>query len=431
MQKGRTMRVCFFEDRGVATLEPLTLTRPAFELLCGQTSLGGKQCRFFAPREVGALVRPELADLYRAAHPDTPVNDLPWLRAGPTVLVNARWLPPPGPAADLAGPCVAMAGDEVAYAVLGPDRLTYCSPHTLDDCLETWKGTLPHAEAGGRLLRYPWELVHANAEQLRLDFRHAAAGRRRELPSDLAVVGPADRLLLDPTAEVDPMVVADTRRGPVVIEREAVVTAFSRLEGPCYVGPQTHVLGAKVRGGTTLGPACRIGGEVEASIVHGHSNKYHDGFLGHSYVGEWVNLGAGTSNSDLRNDYGEVTVVVGGRPVATGMSKVGCFVGDHTKTGLGTLLNTGTSVGVFCNLLPSGGLLPKYVPSFCSWWNGTLAEQADLRGLLRTAAEVMRRRGGVFGEVHAALFRALFEQAAPERRRVLRDAEQRRLRRSA
>jgi UDP-N-acetylglucosamine diphosphorylase/glucosamine-1-phosphate N-acetyltransferase len=431
MQKGRAMRVCFFEDRGVTNLEPLTLTRPAFELLCGQASLAARQSRYFAPCEVGALVRPVLADLYRAAHPDTPVNDLAWLRAGPTVLVNGRWLPPPGAASDLPGPCVALVGDEVAYAVLGAGRLTYCSANTLDDCLETWKGTLPNVEAGGRLLRYPWDVVEANGPQLALDFRHLAPARRPAPPPGMAVVGPADRLLVDPTAQVDPLVVADTRPGPVVIEREAVVTAFSRLEGPCFVGPQTQVLGAKVRGGTTLGPNCRVGGEVEASILHGHTNKYHDGFLGHSYVGEWVNLGAGTCISDLRNDYGEVTVTIAGRPMATGLRKVGCFLGDHTKTGLGTLLNTGTSVGVFCNLLPSGGLLPRYVPSFCRWWNGALGDEADLPALLRTAAEVMRRRGAAFGEVHAVLFRALYDQSAPERRRALREAEQRRLRRSA
>src|SRR5262249_53668386 len=197
-----------------------------------------------------------------------------------------------------------------------------------------------------------------------------------------AVVGPPERLRIDPTAHLDPMVVADTRGGPVVVAADAVVNAFTRLEGPCYVGPGTHVLGPKLRGGTPLRPNWRIGGEVEASIVQGHSNKYHDGFLGHSYIGEWVNLGAGTYNSDLRNDYGEVTVTVDGVPVATGSPKVGCFLGDHTKTGLGTLLNTGSNVGVFCNLLPSGTLLPKYVPSFASWWNGKLTDRAALDELL-------------------------------------------------
>ena len=191
------------------------------------------------------------------------------------------------------------------------------------------------------------------------------------------------------------------------------------------------MLGAKVRAGTTLGPRCRIGGELEASIVQGYSNKYHDGFLGHAYLGEWVNLGAGTSNSDLRNDYGEVTVTVNGRAVDTGLTKVGCFLGDHTKTGLGTLLNTGTSAGAFCNLLPSGGLLPKSLPSFTSWWNGTLRENDDVPRLLKTAATAMARRGVTLTPAHAQLYRALWEQTALERRRALREVEQRRLRRGA
>jgi UDP-N-acetylglucosamine diphosphorylase/glucosamine-1-phosphate N-acetyltransferase len=428
------MRVCLFEDRGVANLEPLTCTRPAFDLLCGQTALGSKQCRHFAPCTVGFLVRPLLVDVLRGQHPTTPINDLAWLRAEPAILVNSRWLPPPGVVSSLTGPCVAMIGDEVAYAVVGPDRLTYCSANTLEDCLETWKNNLPRHPAGGRLISYLWELVDLNGDQLCQDFQpQPTSGGRLPQPCHPtpAVVGPVDRLLVDPTAQIDPFVVADTTRGPVVIDREAGVSAFSRLEGPCYVGPQTQVMGAKIRSGTTLGPYCRIGGEVEASIIQGHSNKYHDGFLGHSYVGEWVNLGAGTSNSDLRNDYGEVTVTVNGQPQATGRTKVGCFIGDHTKTGLGTLLNTGSNIGVFANLLPAGTLLPKYVPAFGSWWNGTLADRTDFPKLMDTAATMMRRRGQTFTETHAALYRALFDQTAPERRRVLREADQRRLRRSA
>lgn len=422
------MRVCLFEDKAVSQLEPLCLTRPAFELLCGQTSLAAKQSRHFAPCDVGVLVRPYLTDICRLQSPGLRVNDFTWLRAEPTILVNGRWLPPPVPAADMSGPCVAMIGDEVAYAVVGPDRLTYCSSNTIDDCLETWQHTLPHCQAGGRLVAYLWDLVHVNAEQLTLDFATRAPC---DSSAAISVVGPADRLLIDPTARIDPLVVADTTAGPVVVDREAVVTAFTRLEGPCYIGPKTHVQGAKIRAGTTLGPCCRIGGEVEASIVHGYSNKYHDGFLGHAYVGEWVNLGAGTSNSDLRNDYGEVMVIVGGRPIPTGSNKVGCFLGDHTKTGLGTLLNTGTHAGAFCNLLPAGRLTPKYVPSFCTLWNGVLQENVDHAQLMTTAKEVMRRRGQVFTNVHADLYRDVCKQTAAERYRVFRETEQRRLRRSA
>ncbi len=426
------MRVCLFEDSGVSALDPLTATRPAFDLLCGATALAAKQYRHFAPCSVGVLIRPHLAEVFRLGQPETPVNDLGWLRAGPTVLVNGRWLPPARAAASVAGPCVALVGETVAYAVLGPDLLTYCSPDTLDDCLARWKETLPHRPAGGSLIAYPWDVIENNAAQLCADLNDRAAAAYIEArPAHVAVVGPRGRFQVDPTARIDPLVVVDTTGGPVVIDREAVVHAFTRLEGPCYVGPQSQVHGAKVRAGTTIGPQCRVGGEVEASILHGHTNKYHDGFLGHSYVGEWVNLGAGTSNSDLRNDYGQVTVVIGGEPVRTGLSKVGCFIGDHTKTALGTLLNTGSNIGCYCNLVPAGPLMPKYLPPFTSWWNGSLREESDLSQLERTAAQVMRRRGAAFTEAHANLVRHLFDETAGRRRQALKEAEQRRLRRSA
>ena len=135
-------------------------------------------------------------------------------------------------------------------------------------------------------------------------------------------------------------------------------------------------MGAKVRGGT-IGPKCRIGGEVEASIVQGYANKYHDGFLGHSYIGAWVNLAAGTQTSDLRNDYGTIKVTVAGQRVSTGQTKVGSFIGDHSKTGLGALLNTGSVIGAFCNVLPSGSLLPQEVPSFCQVYFGQIRELTE------------------------------------------------------
>jgi UDP-N-acetylglucosamine diphosphorylase / glucose-1-phosphate thymidylyltransferase / UDP-N-acetylgalactosamine diphosphorylase / glucosamine-1-phosphate N-acetyltransferase / galactosamine-1-phosphate N-acetyltransferase len=429
-RKEAAMRVCLFEDRGVADLEPLTLTRPAFELLCGQSSLADKQRRAFNADSAGFLVRPHLADVFSLQYPGKPINDLAWLRSAPTLLINGRWLPRPGMPIDLSKPFVGLIDNEVAFALLPPDLLEYCSPSTIDDCLETWKTTLPQQPASGRLLRYLWELVALNGEQIEID--EQLHGGCRATPSVLpATVGPSDRLRIDATAQLEPMIVADTTRGPVVIDREAVLTAFTRLEGPCYIGPRTQLHGAKIRGGTTIGPNCRVGGEVEASILQGYSNKVHDGFLGHAYLGEWVNLGAGTQNSDLRNDYGEVRMTVNGCVVPTGQTKVGCFLGDHTKTGLGTLLNTATNAGVFCNLLPSGSLLPKYVPSFVSWWNGRLEDHADFAALMQTATEVMRRRGCMLTPAHEALYRTLFNESAEERRRVLRETELRNLRRSA
>jgi UDP-N-acetylglucosamine diphosphorylase / glucose-1-phosphate thymidylyltransferase / UDP-N-acetylgalactosamine diphosphorylase / glucosamine-1-phosphate N-acetyltransferase / galactosamine-1-phosphate N-acetyltransferase len=422
------MRVCLFEDRSVLDLEPLSLTRPAFDLLCGLSSLAEKQRSYFVAATAGALVRPHLADVCRINYPDLAVNDLAWLRAGPVALVNARWLPPAGTAVRVDEPCVALVDDEVAYAVVGPEHLAYCSANTMEDCVAAWKATLPQRTAGGRLFRHLWEMVEESPRQAFADWKQSPV-EHRPAAAPLALQGPGDRLAVSPTARVEPFVVADTTAGPVVIGPGAVVTSFSRLEGPCFVGAGTHLLGARVRS-CTIGPHCRIGGEVECSVIQGHSNKAHDGFLGHAYVGEWVNLGAGTQCSDLRNDYGEVRVAVGGVPVRTGQTKVGCFVGDHTKTAIGTLLNTGTSAGAFCQLLP-GGLLPRYLPSFASWWNGAIADRADVAALLSTAATVMGRRGRQFTNAHAALYRTVFEQTAAERRRTVREADVRRLRRSA
>jgi UDP-N-acetylglucosamine diphosphorylase/glucosamine-1-phosphate N-acetyltransferase len=425
------MRLCLFEvDAG--NLHPLSLTRPVFDLLCGRTTIRWKQLKFWAPHECGLLIRPHLAELARLGAPGLPVNDPVWMAAGLTLMVNGRWLPPGGRPNLPAGPCVGLAGGEVAYALVGPSEVERLTLDRLPEALESWQNDLPAHAAGGALIRYPWEIVEHNAAQLERDFAlMLGEAPQPSVPARLALVGPADRLWVHAEARIDPYVVVDTTRGSVIIDAHAVIAPFSRLEGPCCVGPSTQVHGANIRGGTTLGVQCRVGGEVEASIMHGYSNKYHEGFLGHSYVGEWVNLGAGTHNSDLRNDYGEVMVTIDGQAVATGQAKVGCFLGDHTKTGLGTLLNTGTSVGAFCNLLPAGRFAPKYVPSFTDWWNGGLREGCALDQLLGTARQVMQRRGQTLTDAHIGLYQRLWQETAPDRRRVIWDSAQRELRRCA
>lgn len=391
------MRICLYEDRRAADLSPLTLTRPASDLLCGLTTLGVKQIRYFGADAVGYLCRPALAEWLRVREPGTPVNDPAWLRSAATILVNTRWLPPHSPAyarrlfAD--GPFIATAGDEIAFAFLDSQRLQAVAPTTVNDCLHDWAQTLPRREVGGTVIDRVWTLLDHNGEELAHDFDcvydPSEAGYH---PTGFALVGHADRLFIHPSARVDPLVVADTTRGPVVIGSDAVITAFTRLEGPCSIGAHTHVLSAKIRGGTSIGPHCRIGGEVECSIVLGYTNKYHDGFLGHSYLGEWVNLAAGTSTGDLRFDYQPVSVPMGGEEVSTGQTKLGSMIGDHAKTGLGVLLNCGTTLGAFAQVLPTGTFSPRIVPSFHRAGADGVKE-LDVNRLLATAGVVMRRRG--------------------------------------
>lgn len=424
------MRYCIYEDAQSAWLEPLTLTRPAFALRCGALHLYERHLRQFGPGEFGFWMRPELVALWRLEHPDSPVNDTDWLREKPTTWLNGRWLASPDVCIDSTGPHVGLMNGQVAYAVLPAME----SPLGEDAgaWLEAWRTRLPCRAVAGAMLDYLWDVVDQNGTALKQD----AAWFRAEVAqpgncSQAVVNGPQEQFLVAPGAVVEPFVIADTRGGPVMIDRDAVIHSFTRLEGPCYVGPEAWIVGAKLRACSTIGPMSRIGGEVEASIVQGFSNKYHEGFLGHSYVGEWVNIAAATQTSDLRNDYGPVTVTVNGTRIATGKSKVGAYIGDHSKTGLGALLNTGSNVGAFANVLPAGKLLPQAIPSFAQTAaHGELREVWDLRKIFATASRVMQRRGKIFSEVHRDFCHLLFEGTASTRRQILREAELRRYRQS-
>ena len=426
------MRICLVEDAAAADLDPLTLTRPVYDLLLGARSLGEKLLAAFGspsgPACRGAIVRGYLEGITREREPSTAVNDREWLARGPVLAANARWVPPAGfVPPDLGSPWVGLCEGQPACAFVGPEAAQGLEMAGADAWFDDVSGEATVLDVGGEWIRRPCDLVARNADPLVRDF--AAAGPAsigRRDPSSLAVVGPLDRLRIDESARIDPYTVFDTTNGPITVEANVWVQPFTRIEGPCHIGRGTHLFRANLRGGVTLGPTCRIGGEVEAAIVHGHSNKYHEGFLGHAYVGEWVNLGAITSNSDLRNDYGEVSVPLQGDPIPTGQAKVGCFIGDHTRTGMGSLLNTGTSIGVMCNVLPAGLLLPKHVPSFSAVLYGRVAPGFGLDRLFATARTVKERRGQVFSAEEEALFETLSERTRLERERSLQRHHDRR-----
>ncbi len=426
------MRLCLVEDHAVSDLEPLTLTRPVYDLLLGASSLGTKIARTLGvgpgPARRGVVIRPHLAAIQQERDPHTMVNDRDWLTRGPVLVANARWVPPADfvlPADGL--PWIGLCDGQPACALVGPEHAPGLEPNSVDDWFDDLLGRVDRLDLGGAWINRPWDLVAQNNEHLIRDF--TAEGRvglsNRHLAT-AALVGPADRLFLHETVRIDPYTVFDTTGGPITIEAGVWVQPFTRVEGPCHIGRDTHLFRANIRGGVTIGPVCRIGGEVEASIIHGYSNKYHEGFLGHAYVGEWVNLGAITSNSDLRNDYGEVFVPLQGDPIATGQAKVGCFLGDHTRTGLGSMLNTGTSIGVMCNVLPAGPLLPKHVPSFSAVLYGRVAAGFPLEQMFATARIVKGRRKQVFSDVEEQLYLNLYEQTRLERERAFQKANDRR-----
>ncbi|MFQ5730766.1 MAG: putative sugar nucleotidyl transferase [Planctomycetaceae bacterium] len=410
------MQVAFFEDDSAGNFSPIALLRPVFELVCGRFSLRERVIRRLNVTAWGAFVRMPLVEVCREEHPEAQFNGADWLANGPTLAINGRWLPTAEALDDARPDDAGVIGDELAYVTIRPEEAALLDESNWGASIGRLAQSRRIVGAAGRMTHYPWDLVDHNAEQLTADFPMRDA-QRTAIPANeqVAVLGPADDVCVHPQAQIDPFVVLDARNGPISIDAGAVLQSFTRIEGPCHVGRGAQLFRANVRGGTTIGPVCRVGGEVEASILHGYANKYHDGFLGHSYVCPWVNLGAQTTNSDLKNDYSAVRVPVEGVAVDTGSNKVGCFIGDHTKTALGSLFNTGSAIGVMCMVLPAGELLPKHVPSFSRIWHGVPDDGFDLNSGLQTARTAMDRRNVELTEAHQHLLRHVYEETQPER----------------
>jgi UDP-N-acetylglucosamine diphosphorylase/glucosamine-1-phosphate N-acetyltransferase len=201
-------------------------------------------------------------------------------------------------------------------------------------------------------------------------------------------------------ALVEPGVVFDVRQGAVMLDQGVEVRHGTRLEGPLYAGPGARLLGGHLRA-SVFGPRTSIKGEVSTSVFTGYANKSHDGFVGHSVIGHWVNLGAGTTTSNLKNTYGEVSLTVGGTRIETGRQFLGSLIGDHAKTAIGTMLPTGTVVGAGANVFGAASI-PKEIPPFA--WGVESRERQTEEGFLRVAERVMPRRNvTVTPEIRASL----------------------------
>lgn len=227
---------------------------------------------------------------------------------------------------------------------------------------------------------------------------------RGAAPAGALVLGDAADVVTQGAA-VEPGVVFDVRSGPVVLETGSEIRSGTRLEGPAFVGTGTRILGGYVRA-SVFGPECRVRGEVAASVFLGYANKAHDGFVGHSVVGRWTNLGAGTITSNLKNTYGPVRLDVAGERIETGRLNVGALLGDHAKTAIGTLLPTGAVVSAGANVF--GGPAPKYLPPF-AW--GVAGERMTEDGFLRIAERVMARRQVAWTEARRESLRRIYRRA--------------------
>ncbi len=422
------VRLFIFEDERYDQFFPLTWTRPAYELRCGAWRIRHSIVSHFTQVDRVLLCRDYLEPvLNEKGDASYRVNDLHVEDDDEIYLVNGRLFPP----SDLREILDSSGENQLlvcGYNMVGwhgsgrafKSHATGFGQLYQKGQVDELKRTLDCVEAQVEMPSYLWDLVEKNGAQIERDFewfkKHKDLKHMFEHSQvdDQALIYDVDRVYIEHGSRIDGQVVLDARGGPIIIGEKVHIQPHTRIEGPCYVGETSILVGGKIRGGTSIGPKCRIGGEVEQSIFQGCSNKYHEGFLGHSYVGEWVNLGASTTNSDLKNNYGPVKVEVNGMLVDSGQTKVGAFIGDHAKTGIGTLLNTGVSIGFSSNLFGGGMVKRKSIPSFF-WGGADGGETYRLEEAIKTAETVMRRRGRQLSAAQADLFKKLFELTDKER----------------
>jgi UDP-N-acetylglucosamine diphosphorylase/glucosamine-1-phosphate N-acetyltransferase len=416
------MDLCIFEDELTSNFMPLTLVHPCFNLRCGLFTLRERIERAFETYSPSHLCRPYLKPLMRE-------QGLKILDPANLNSESARVLFVNGCLLDAyelhsrvstseEGDRLYLHESRVAAAVLSGERAQEAAYHLLEqrsqELVQQFSRSLEVIAVPALLATYPWDLVTSNPALIEKDLSMSQSVSQN-LAGMRAILYKPQAIHVGEGTRIDAHAVLDAREGPIFLDRGVIVEPFSYIQGPTAIGVNTRIVGGQIRGGTSIGPTCRIGGEVEASIVQGYTNKYHAGFLGHSYLGEWVNIGAMTSNSDLKNTYGTVRVNIGNALVDTGCTKLGVFVADHVKMSIGTLLMGGTIVGVGCNIL--GGTAPKAMPPFV-WGTDRAFSEYRIDKCIDVARDVMQRRGAQLSSAQENLIRHVFYLTAQQRRVV-------------
>lgn len=369
---------------------PFAGARPLCELRAGAHLIRERWEQFLGTETTTIFALPHLAGFAEARLPAVaafqPVR-------GPAVIGSATFAPrglapvlPPGSFRLTCG------GVTVGWGV--GDGETWTAPHPT-----------PAVEVQGLVLHGAADLIRALDRLLPGDVA-ALLGETDPVPAHCHVLGDAANLALR-EASVEPGVVFDVRGGPVVLEHGVEVRSGARLEGPLWVGANTRLLGGPIRG-AAIGPHCVVRGEIAASVFLGYANKSHEGFVGHTVVGRWANLGAGTTTSNLKNTYGPVRLRVGTANIDTGLQNLGSLIGDHVKTAIGTLLGTGSVLGTGANVFDAVRP-PKYVPPFA--WGGADGARMTRDGFLTVAGRVLPRRDVPFDDATRATLGRIYDWA--------------------
>jgi UDP-N-acetylglucosamine diphosphorylase/glucosamine-1-phosphate N-acetyltransferase len=394
-------------DPPAAPFWPLAATRPVAEILAGTRTFRAR----WAAREgpVAALwCDLGVAGARLRGESPPPVGAWPDPAQGYRVAL-ATWVPERGWRFGEESAAYRSGAESVAWR-LSPEEARTLSETSTIDVLRGHLAELdlPAEEVGGRFLGSIWSVVDSNPDLVTADALDIQGSDTVTGVDPFVLLGDAAMLKVARGVTIGPFVVLDARGGPIVLDEGARIEPHAVLHGPLYVGRESVVLGDVVAG-SSIGPQCKVHGDLEQSIVVGYSNKAHEGFVGHSVLGEWVNLGAGTTTSDLKNTYGSVRVEGPEGRVDTGLLKVGSFLADHVKTGIGSLLTTGARLGVATHFF-GGSVSPPWLPHF-SWHDGRERSGVRWDAFLRTTELAMARRGETMTQGERDILAVLHAQA--------------------
>ncbi len=413
------MQICIFEDINVYKLNPLVYPRPVYDLFAGTSSLKDKILSAYPNTSFTLHCRPYLEGVVKQNNPNASVNSI---ESDECLFINGRLIAPPNLNEII--PLVSgvdkvyVNGETVIAARVSGKKLSYLKNFKRDLFeLSHFEG-LPIELVNIKTAQYPWELITANGKLINEEFEKLKfSGKENYFAYKLydgAHLIENENIIIGAGSKIKPGAVLDASNGSIIIQEEVDISPNAVIEGPAFIGKKSKVKsGAYIYENVSIGHTCKVGGEIEESIFMPYSNKQHSGFIGHSYLGSWVNLGANTNCSDLKNNYSKVTVKINNEPVDTGLQFVGLIMGDHSKTGINTMLNTGTIAG-FCSNIFGAGFPAKFIPSF-SWGGGDSFVEYEISKAIETAKIVCKRRNVTLTSTDEIMIRKVFDLTAQER----------------
>ena len=409
------MQIICFEDKLVDQLRPITLARPAYAISCASFCLMDWLRQI--PGSIRVSVREHLREIEQLDRGLESVNKID--ASDGVLLVNARVVPSVSLAANLrtmaAEKRSTVVMDSKADVVLAArivaadcDKMDHdaADAGAMIDALLAIARAQPAADLQLQCFRWPHDVVQSHMKEMvdAMQWRVANGDYTQR----------ADGVFCGEGVQLGDYASIDTSGGPIVLDDHVRVGPFSFLSGPVYAGKSARIIEhAALKDGVALGHTVKIGGEVEASVIEPYTNKQHHGFLGHSYLGSWINLGAGTCNSDLKNTYGKINIQYGEKKIATGMQFLGCIMGDYSKTAINTSIFTGKVIGV-CSMLY--GFATSNVPSFVNY--ATLFGQSSLLPvdvMMSTQQRMFARRNVSQRDCDKELIRKMYKLTEPER----------------